>query len=106
MKRRAFIAGLGAAASIWLHPARAQRPGVPVIGFLSSGSPAELESRVQAFQRGLSGAGYEKGVNVEFEFRWAENDSSRLGPLAAELAGRGPAMIVTTGAVATSAAKT
>jgi putative tryptophan/tyrosine transport system substrate-binding protein len=104
MKRRAFIGGLGAAAA-WPHPARAQRSSFPVIGFLSSGSAAELESRVQAFQRGLSGAGYEKGVNVEFEFRWAENDRSRLRPLAAELAGRAPAMIVTTGAVATSAAK-
>jgi putative tryptophan/tyrosine transport system substrate-binding protein len=104
MRRREFIAGFGSVAA-WPRAARAQRSGVPVIGFLSSGSPAELESRIQAFQRGLSGAGYEKGVNVEFEFRWAENDSSRLRPLAAELVGRGPAMIVTTGAVATSAAK-
>ena len=104
MRRRAFIAGLGCAAACPLA-ASAQRSGLPIIGFLSSGSPAELESRVQAFQRGLSGAGYEKGVNVEFEFRWAENDSSRLRPLAAELAGRGPAMIVTTGGVPTVAAK-
>jgi hypothetical protein len=34
MKRRTFIAGLGSAAA-WSVVARAQRPVVPVIGFLS-----------------------------------------------------------------------
>jgi putative tryptophan/tyrosine transport system substrate-binding protein len=67
--------------------ARAQQSSMPVIGFLSSRSPAESEAVISAFRQGLNEAGYIVGENVRIEFRWAEGRYDRLPALAAELVG-------------------
>jgi putative ABC transport system substrate-binding protein len=95
MKRREFIAGLGAAA--WPVAARAQQSGMPVIGFLSSGVTVRPPPS-PGFIPGLSEMGYVEGRNVAVEFRGAEQ-YDQLPALAADLVRRKVAVIYASGSV-------
>ena len=53
IERREFLALLSGAAA-WPLVARAQQQPMPVIGFLSSGSPESDALRLTAFQQGLN----------------------------------------------------
>jgi putative ABC transport system substrate-binding protein len=66
MRRREFIAVLGSAAA-WPVVARAQQPGMPVIGFLNSGAPEQFADRGAAFRSGLPKTGFVEGRNVVIE---------------------------------------
>src|SRR5262249_20064059 len=94
--RRKFLATLGGAAA-WPLAARAQQPGMPVIGFLHAGSFAVNRRNVAAFYEGLAEAGYVEGRNAKVEFRWANNQLDRLPMLAADLVGLPAAVIVAAG---------
>jgi putative tryptophan/tyrosine transport system substrate-binding protein len=93
MRRREFIAGLGIGAA-WPLAGRAQQP-TPLVGYLESKVAATSVHQVEAFRKGLSGAGFIEGRNVAIEFRWANGQLGRLPALVADLVGRLPSVIVT-----------
>src|SRR4051812_11428450 len=103
MRRREFVVGL-IGASFASRYAHAQ-PALPVLGYLSSRSRADVIAPLQEFQRGLAEAGYVDGTTVSIEYRWAEGRYEELPHLAAELVERRPAVIATNGNVAAIAAK-
>ena len=83
--RRKFIAILSGGAVAWPGLARGQQPPIPVVGYLSTGTPESDADHVAAFRTGLSETGYVESRNVAIEYRWAENENNRLPALANEI---------------------
>jgi putative ABC transport system substrate-binding protein len=101
MRRREFITLIGGAATAWPLAGRAQQPGMPAVGFLSSASAQTFSGLVAGFREGLNETGYSEGRNVAIEFRYANGDYDQLTSLAADLVRRHVAVIVAGGGAVT-----
>ena len=99
MRRREFVRWLGCAATAAIGPraARAQRPAIPIIGYVSSGTALGFASLVAAFRNGLNEAGYVEDRNVTIEFRWSGGQDQQLPEFVADLIRRQVSVIVATG---------
>jgi putative ABC transport system substrate-binding protein len=91
MKRREFITLLGGAAA-WPLAARAQQPGMPVVGFVRDVTIDVSDDRVTAFRQGLNEAGFVERQNVAIEYRSDQTD--RLPLVVTDLLRRQVALIV------------
>ena len=102
MRRRQFIALLGAAAVAWPLAAQAQRnPRIFRIGILAN----ERWPPLDGLRSGLRELGYIEGQNLELVHRYVEGQPDKYPALAAELVGLSVDTIVTWGTPASLAAK-
>jgi putative ABC transport system substrate-binding protein len=99
MRRREFIAGLGAAA--WPVVARAQQQPARVrrIGVFTNLAEDDPETlrRVTAFVQGLQELGWTDGRNVRIDYRSGLADTDRYRRYAAELVALAPDVLLATG---------
>ena len=96
MKRREFIALLGAAAA-WPLAARAQQAGavrrIGALMYLAADDP-DSPAYVAAFARGLQELGWIEGRNIRIDYRWGGGDLDRVRRYAAELVALAPDVIL------------
>ena len=84
----------------------AQQPAkISRIGFLSTTSPSNVPTRLEAFRQGLRDLGYVEGKNIVIEYRYAEGNIDRLPTLLDELMRLKVDVIVASGPSPTRAAK-
>jgi putative ABC transport system substrate-binding protein len=97
MRRRDFMTLLGGAAVAWPIAVRAQQTAVPVVGFLSAGSPESDASRLVVFRQGLSQFSYIDGRNVVIEYRGMQGHYDLLPAFISDFIRRPVSVIVVNG---------
>jgi putative ABC transport system substrate-binding protein len=97
MRRRQFIALLGAAVASAPSAAAQESGKLPRIGFLGNSTAALETDLLGAFRDGLRDLGRVEGGNILIEHRWAEGEYERLPSLIADLVAANVEVIVTAG---------
>jgi len=105
MRRRDFITLVSSAAAVWPLAARAQKPVIPVVGYLSSKDEAAEAEIIAGVRKGLAEQGFVEGENFAFMFRWSDGDYQRLPQFAADLVTKKVNVIAASGLPAVLAAK-
>lgn len=96
MKRREFLGGLAAAASV-AYQARSQPlVGVKRIGILTPFSQTDAETRthIATFRSELAKLGWTEGRGLQIEFRWGDGVPARIATAANELVALKPDVLL------------
>ena len=98
MRRREFIAALGAAAALPLAAYAQERVKRARIGFLIHLAPGDPDAmaRVAGFLQGLQEQGLSTDRNIQIDYRWAVGQAKLYRQYAAELVALQPDVLVTT----------
>jgi putative ABC transport system substrate-binding protein len=101
MRRREFIAGLGAAAAAWPAVVRAQQPGrtrrVAVLFNVAENDP-EGQAYLTVLEQALKTLGWTLGRDLTMEYYWTGGDFDRMRSSAVKLVGTAPDVILATNA--------
>src|SRR5215210_6719700 len=103
MKRREFVAGVGATAA-WPLAARGQQPermrriGV-LLGGTASDTP-EAQANIAPFLEILQQLGWTEGRDIRIDYRWGAGQVDNIRKYAAELLVLAPDVILVTGVAA------
>ena len=103
MKRREFLAALGASALLCPRPASAVERVIGVL--VGSEKTTAVLQRLEVLRNALSRLGWTEGREIKFEYRF-EPDGKRLPERATELVAAGCAVILTNSTLETLAAMT
>jgi putative tryptophan/tyrosine transport system substrate-binding protein len=104
MRRRTFLATLGAAAMAWPFAARGEAAKIPRVGYLWIGSPEPETNVSKGMKKGLAEHGYVLGRDLIFDARFAEGKPERFPALVSELLAAGADVLVPLGNAAALAA--
>src|SRR5262249_37472247 len=92
VKRRDFITLLGGAAA-WPLAARAQQPGLPVVGLVWVAGERAVKPYEESIRVGLRDLGWVDGGNVRLEVRYGNGEAARLPGLIDELIALNPKLL-------------